>query len=70
MPEHLKLMLRHIGDDGLAKGYQNTDSICFYGIIVYADSLGIKRNTAVCRWYDNAQKRFTVVDDPDREYVD
>ena len=70
MPEGLKLILRHIGDDGLGKGYQNTDSIYFYGILKYADSLGTQRNTAVCRWYHNAKKGFTTVDDPDREYID
>lgn len=70
MGGELVSILRHIGADGLAKGYQNTDHIFFFGAAHYTDDLGTTRNIEACRHYDNASTRFKVVDDPDREYSD
>lgn len=63
-------ILRHIGTDGLARGYQKTDHIYFFGSARYTDDLGTIRNLEACRHYDNASTRFKAVDDPDRDYSD
>jgi hypothetical protein len=63
-------ILRHIGEDGLATGYQKTDHIYFFGDASYTDDLGITRHIAACRHYENSSRRFIAVDDADREYSD
>ena len=44
--------------------------IYFFGFITYRDGIGNLRRTAFCRMYDPKVKRFTIVHDPDYEYVD
>jgi hypothetical protein len=68
--QQLKEILRHIGPDGLAQGYQNTDRLYFWGHAQYADGLGIVRNIGVCRHYENKSGRFVPSIDPDYEYAD
>jgi hypothetical protein len=68
--QELTSILRLIGLDGLAHGYQNTDHIYFFGSARYTDDLGTARNIMACRLYHNASLKFKAVDDPDREYWD
>jgi hypothetical protein len=44
--------------------------IYFFGFIMYRDDIGNTRRTAFCRRYDPNAERFTVVNDPDYEYID
>jgi hypothetical protein len=63
----LVFILRHIGEDGLRLGYQNTDKICFFGITQYADNVGIARSMGgLSPLRDNAAMGFKPIDDPDR----
>ena len=68
--QQLKEILRHIGTDGLAQGYQNTSRLYFWGHAQYTDGLGTVRNIAVCRHYENKVGRFTPSVDPDFENAD
>lgn len=68
--QQLKDILRHLRQDGLAQGYQNTNRLYFWGHAQYADGLGIVRNIGVCRRYENTVGRFKPGDDADFEYTD
>jgi hypothetical protein len=68
--QQLKEILRLIGPDGLTQGYQNTNRLYFWGHAQYVDGLGIVRNIAVCRRYENNVGRFMPGIDPDFEYAD
>jgi len=43
--------------------------ICCIGTVMYYDNLNILRRTGFARVYDPNTDRFTVIDDPEREYA-
>lgn len=67
---NLHIQLRLSENTVLQGGHRQMTFLSCSGSILYADDIGIKRTTGICRTYDIKTRSFVPSTSPEKEYVD